>query len=350
MERDMLEGFRAAPQQERLWSIDPGGSDTPFRTLCVLELSGDLDSALLRRALDVVVARYEILRTALQALPGMAVPLQVVSPLVGYAFEECSESAEDLLVAAGRAPLDVTKGSPLRVWLVRGHGGTDRLCLALPAFCADELGLDSLLRALGSTWTALLRGEAPPEPLVQIADLAEWQHEIVAMEDSRTGLDHWRRTAALLADAALRLPFEKPQPSGSRFVPQSSRAEVDPAVAAEIDRRARSRSVEPETFYLAAWQVVLSRFARESRIPLAVRCDGRRWEELVDVVGLLARYVPLLAEVDAGEPFESVWAAAAASFREAEEWQECFVEKHAADNAEWRMPSFAFDSGELGTF
>jgi amino acid adenylation domain-containing protein len=346
----MLEGFRAAPQQERLWSIDPGGADTPFRTLCILELSGHLDTDFLRKALDAVAARHEILRTALQAMPGMAVPLQVVCPVVGYTFEECSESTEDLLSASCRAPLDATNGGPLRVWLVRGHGGTDRLCLVLPAFCADELGLDNLLRALGSTWTALLRGEAPPEPQVQFADLAEWQHEILDMEDSRAGLEHWRRTAALLADVAVRLPFEKPQPPGSRFVPQSRRAVVDPAVAAEIDRRARARSFEPETFYLAAWQVVLSRFSRESRVPLAVRFDGRRWEELVDVLGPLARYVPLFVEVDGGEPFESVWAAAAASFREAEAWQECFVNQHTADDAEWRMPSFGFDTGELGTF
>jgi amino acid adenylation domain-containing protein len=354
MEREGPEGFRLAPQQERLWSLGWSEAGTSFWAQCVVELAGQLEADTLRKALGGVVARQEILRTAFQTLQGLTMPVQIVRAGADPLFEERGpvgiESDEDLTRALRESPLDLSLGSPLRVWLVRGDGDPDRLCLTLPALCADELGLDNLLREIGAAYAAALHSTSLPKLPVQFADLAAWQHEILDLEDSRGGLDHWRRTAAWLAGVTVRLPFEAPPRPGARFTPLRRSLFVPAGVAAEIDRRARARGTVSETFYLAGWQVLLSRLAGEPRLPLALRCEGRRWEELAESVGPFARYLPIRAEVEPALPFAGVWAAAIRAAREAEDWQESFEAGRAASGGiEFRMPAFGFDGGELGT-
>src|SRR5437867_3135380 len=60
--------------QERLWFLDqlqPG--DPAYNLHVALRLEGDLDAAALERALEVVVARHEALRTTFPTLDGQPV-------------------------------------------------------------------------------------------------------------------------------------------------------------------------------------------------------------------------------------------------------------------------------------
>ena len=69
-------GFEISPQQRRLWLLQ--SDDKTLSAQIVLELDGNLDVLALRRAIDRVVARYEILRTTFRRVPGRLVPIQVV--------------------------------------------------------------------------------------------------------------------------------------------------------------------------------------------------------------------------------------------------------------------------------
>ena len=62
-------------EQERLWLLDqltPGL--TAYNASRVLRLVGPLDADVLRRALDALVARHEVLRTQIRAVDGEASP------------------------------------------------------------------------------------------------------------------------------------------------------------------------------------------------------------------------------------------------------------------------------------
>lgn len=68
MQNDVSQGFRLAPQQRRLWSVqtsDPGS----YVVQGSLLIDGPLDQERLTAALQQTVDRHEILRTSLQHLP-----------------------------------------------------------------------------------------------------------------------------------------------------------------------------------------------------------------------------------------------------------------------------------------
>src|SRR4028118_1851163 len=72
-----LHVFRLSPQQRRAWQMQQDSAVRVSQSL--VRLDGDLDAAALAASLDEVVRRHEILRTAFQRVPGLKVPVQVVT-------------------------------------------------------------------------------------------------------------------------------------------------------------------------------------------------------------------------------------------------------------------------------
>ena len=76
--RDMsAEGFRLSPQQSHLWTLHGSGAGAchPYRTVSRVSIRGHLDDGALERALELVVQKYEILRTTFTRSPGADAPL-----------------------------------------------------------------------------------------------------------------------------------------------------------------------------------------------------------------------------------------------------------------------------------
>src|SRR6266571_2951277 len=79
MQNETIEGFRLSPQQRHLWCAQQAVQNQPYRTQCLILIEGTLDTHVLHRALEDVVARHEILRTTFRCLPGITMPLQFIS-------------------------------------------------------------------------------------------------------------------------------------------------------------------------------------------------------------------------------------------------------------------------------
>jgi hypothetical protein len=79
IQAEIREGFRLSPQQEHLWSLQQCTRNSVYRSDCVISITGNLDLERLQLALQTVVARHEILRTCFCCLPGMTIPVQVIT-------------------------------------------------------------------------------------------------------------------------------------------------------------------------------------------------------------------------------------------------------------------------------
>src|SRR5271165_4083944 len=85
MESAGTKGFWLSPQQQRVWSLQAEGCVS--RTVCVVEVAGNVVADRLEDALRQVVGRHEILRTVYRRQSGMKFPFQVVLEEVEPAFE-----------------------------------------------------------------------------------------------------------------------------------------------------------------------------------------------------------------------------------------------------------------------
>src|SRR5712691_10285076 len=72
-----LKGSRLSAQQLRLWPLQK--KSPAYQSLCAVLMKGWLDRDALRKILQRIVARHEILRTVFYLLPSTDTPVQVVT-------------------------------------------------------------------------------------------------------------------------------------------------------------------------------------------------------------------------------------------------------------------------------
>lgn len=320
---ETLQGFRLSPHQRRLWRLLADGVED--RARCAFLLEGRLDRGLLEAAVEAVFARHEILRTSFHRLPGMKVPIQRIeerstprlefADLRGFAPDEQDAEIGSRLAAPGAGD------SGARASLLSLAPERYLLVLELSALCADAGSFDVLLRDLSHAYGGTL---APPEAdeILQYADFAEWQNDLIEGEDAPEGRSYWQG----LADSAPgTLPLGERRPMGMSGIGSVAVA-VDPDTARGLDRVAGELGASPGVLLAAAWQTMLWRLGGEPEEVLIGRVsDGRKYEDLQGAVGLFARCLPCRTPFEATLGFDQVVERADRAVGEGEAWQEYFA-------------------------
>ncbi|HYO62286.1 MAG TPA: condensation domain-containing protein, partial [Pyrinomonadaceae bacterium] len=328
--QNQIQGFHLSPQQRRLRPVRQ--NNPAFRAQLALRLEGALDAAALRRSLESIVSRHEILRTTFQEEDGVTV--QAVADDGAAAWEtfdlsgvepgERAAEVERRFAEGLRVPFDLASGPVVRASLLRLDDAEHVLLLALPALCADSRTLQNLTAELARAYAAARRGEGATGEATQYVDFAEWQNGLLGDDDARAGQKFWREKCAE-GFPPLALPLERTPPAGAPFRPDALSLEIDSRFVSALDALARERGLSPESFLLACWQVLLWRLTGQRSVAVGYACDGRRYEDLRDALGLFARWLPVVCPLDGGRRFAEVWQRAEDESREASDWQEYFT-------------------------
>ena len=341
-QKEAIEGYKLSPQQRRAWASGQStGGGQALRAVGAVRLGGALDPARLEEALRLTVGRQEVLRTVFRALPGMLLPLQVVTH-DGASFEsrEGGARVEELVEEGLRRPFDFERGPLLHAALVRRSAEEHLLLLAAPALCLDAVGLSNLAREVGRAYGSG-RGEAEEEP-VQYAVVSEWLNDLLESEEAEAGRDFWRRRDLTGLDPSA-LPFKRR--AGAGFEPRVVKAAV--ADAPELEAVAERFDASLEALLLACWQALLVRLTGRASVLTGLGCDGRSDEELAGALGALARYVPLDARASADTPFSELLRQTERRMGDARLWQECFAwEQLRLDREAPDFFPFCFDYAE----
>jgi amino acid adenylation domain-containing protein len=352
-QQEVIEGFRLSPQQKYLWLLQQEDPGQPYCTQCTVLIEGNLDTKILATALRNVFARHEILRTTFICLPGMSIPVQVISDgsipsierhdLSGWGAREQEARIEALFREASRVPFDFEKGPLSRLSIVTLSPDKSMLLVTLSSLCADAASLETLVRELGRAYSASVRCEELSDEPMQYADVAEWQNELLESADTRAGRVYWRKQniSTLLT---LQLPFER-QSSGSshgaRFDPRFVTSTIAPDTAAKIRALIRKYDASVSAFFLACWQTLLWRLTGLSDIIVGIACDGRTYEGLAETLGPLAKYLPLHCHLKENIRFSELLAQVNESARDVLEWQEYFSwEQVVGSNGDLKAPPF----------
>jgi amino acid adenylation domain-containing protein/non-ribosomal peptide synthase protein (TIGR01720 family) len=344
-------GFSLSPQQRLLWARLQSGDGTGLNAVTRLSLAGPVDTELLGRALELVVQKYEILRTNVLAAGDDGVAEQVIQEQVpvelalrdvsGLSAEERDAALVALLDEAGKTRFALDSGPVLATWLLRRDAEQHDLVLALPALCADATGLTNLVGELAAAWASLTGGDSFDGEAMQYADIAEWQNELLESEESVPGLAFWRERLAA-PGAAPELPFQRP--FGPSFAPETLEVTLGGELAAGVTRLATSMGCTPRDVLLAAWVTLLRRLSGSDELLVGLALDGRQYEELVEPLGLLSRSLPLPLQLDLAQAFDELVRRLAGEAEAMERWQECYGAEPAqtARQASADRPAFAY--------
>ena len=330
----VLEGFRLSPQQSHIWRLlHAAERGLDCRTRGVIAVDGPLTAEAVETAWQRLVGDYEILATTFQRLPGMALPLQVVSagrvPAIRRADlehrspGELEVAVEALLDEARRVAPGLEQGPPVSLTLARLSSQRHLLLVEGPALCLDALAVELLARRLGEACEASFEhGSHSPEP-IQYADVAEWSLERLASsdEDVESGRSHWRELAQ--AAAPIRLRWERQTPP-TDFRPARVDAALSPELSKQVENAAHGGEVPPAVFLLACWHTLLARLTDQPSLVGGTLHNGRTDQELRGCLGPLSRMLPLRTELGDRRPFVEVLAEVRTGLEQADRWHDVY--------------------------
>ncbi|MFF7652578.1 amino acid adenylation domain-containing protein, partial [Streptomyces sp. NPDC007983] len=280
--------------QRRLWfaaELDP--ESTEYNSGGAVRLTGPLDVASLRRALDALVARHESLRTTFAEADGEAVQLVRPAAPVDLPVVECAPAdVPGRIRAALGGVFDLLTGPLLRPTLLRVAEEEHILVLAMHHMITDGWSMGVALRELDQ----LYRGAELPPLALQYADFAAWQRERLTPDALAAGLEHWR--TRLAGAPVLELPTDRPRPAERTWAGALAQFEVPAEVAARFTEVCRERGVTLFMGLVAAVQLVLSRYSGQQDVVVGTVTSGRDRAELESLIGFFVNTVALRTRID----------------------------------------------------
>jgi amino acid adenylation domain-containing protein/non-ribosomal peptide synthase protein (TIGR01720 family) len=339
-------GFSLSYQQRRAWAsaqCQLSGSRPAIAASvqCSVRLEGAFDVSRLKQAIQTVVDRYKILRTAfvrdesgeLRQLPSTdgsvrwrhvdiagSTPEASASQVADCSDEDCRES----FVLDGR--------NLLRASLLTLAPDESVLVLTVPALCADAATMHTLQSEIAKAYES--GNPSRDEDAIQYATISEWQQSQQEGEDAELGRKYWN-TRPVAAPPVLALQRAA---KGAGTIPPSSCA-----VHLSANAQSRLREIDREdVFLLGCWLALLRAVTSHTPIRVGVTCHGRSYEELRAVVGPLARVVPIVCPFPEGLRFDELLESLTERVDSAEDWQE-FYER---DDSEGPYEPVGFEYSE----
>lgn len=315
--QDSLEAFRLSPQQRQRWERRACAAEATAQGTIELRTKA---AARAETAIAWLIARHEVLRTALVVTPGMRQPLQTVRAVRGAAVRRVDlealggAAALRILCAEERRPFDLAAELPCRFVVARLDTQRSFLVLTLDALVADRRSVYLMATALG----AAIEGHPPENEPVQYLEYAAWLEAEREAQGSE-GRYFWQAATAKAEPLALPSARDRGRPEGAARGRLACR--LPPPLVAGVESLAADLDVSWADVLLGAWAAFLSRLIGQARIDLLYGADGRAFEELEDAFGLFADDLPITIRVEADMRFDEVVRRAASAAERARQHQ-----------------------------
>ncbi|MDY7090581.1 MAG: condensation domain-containing protein, partial [Actinomycetota bacterium] len=294
--------------QEQLWFLDhltPGA--TTYNILLAARLRGPLDAGLLARALSLVVARHEAMRTTIRTgangtpFQQVSPPSEVELPVLDGSGRSDREQIDSLLSELSTEPFDLENGPLYRYRLLR-LGEQDHVFVQnLHHIVTDGWSSGVVNAELARAYAALADGREPEfdGPGSRYTQYAAVQREAMQGETLDEELSFWADRLAGLP--TLEFPSDRPRPVVPTRPASSVIHEFPGELLATARDLARTHNASLFMVFAAALNVVLSRYTGQEDIPVGVPMLGRVDPDLESVVGLFVNMVVLRTDVS-GDP------------------------------------------------
>src|ERR1700722_32662 len=298
--------------QEALWflaAIAP--ESTAYHISRALEITGRVDVPVLRRALDLLIARHAALRTRFEMVN--AVPHQSFNSSGTVLFEyedigkmEDNQASRHLAALAWR-PFNLEKDALIRIHLLRLDSYRYFLLICIHHIFADLWSLLQFFAEGRLAYQVLASGDWPGCPAVSndYPDFVDWQQSLVDSDRGQSLRDFWKcRVQPLPSETAI--PLDRARPARMSFQGGEVEGDLDDVALAAIERASREFRTTPFCVMLSAYLVFLHRASGQSVVTAGVPVSCRMRQEFSGTIGFLANTVVISSEIGSASTWRDV--------------------------------------------
>jgi len=302
-------------QQEPLWFLDqlnPGNIAYNLHGL-VYRLRGPLNEKALRKSLDEIICRHDILRTTFPDIEGK--PVQHISPQDSIDFKiidlrkETNDSVREEMALNHvaeelKSPFDLKNGPLFRAVLI--HLNTNDQILAMPIhhIISDGWSFGVLLKELSILYKSFCEGTQVelPELPIQYVDYADWQNQWLQGEVLDKIMAYWKQK--LSGDIpVIQLPTDHPRPKvqtnrGARIaftLPQN--------LTDALKKLSQKKGVTLFMTLLATFKTLLHRYSGQADFAVGSPIANRSRIDLEGLIGFFVNTLVLRTDLSGNPRF-----------------------------------------------
>lgn len=297
--------------QEQLWFLDQlqDGGSIDYLLSATLRMHGPLDVRALTRTLATIADRHTVLRSCYDERDGEIVQLELpdcplpmtVLELIDVPSDEHGDRIQELRLRDLRTSIDLRSQPPWRITLLRLSPDDAQLLITVHHIAFDGLSWSILADEMAELYGAFV-ADAPSllaRPGMQYHDAASRQRAIPPDRLAQQ-LEFWRQQLAGLTP--LELPTDRSRPMTWDPTGDYVEFRVPVGLAQRVREICRTNAVTPFMVYLAAYQLLLARYAGQTDVGVGVSVSNRRPDER-QLIGMFLNTLVLRADLSAGPSF-----------------------------------------------
>ena len=292
-----IEGFPLSPPQARAWRGRNHG--TIANTIVWVRLDSSVDSQQLCNQIEQTIQQDPQFSTGFDALPGMALPVQVLDaniPLCEFFVSDTLIDIEQEIARLSQIPLGLNENPVVAVSILGEQCGSEGkvLMLATAPFLADEA---SLLILLDRAAKGAEKSLADEVEALRFQHFSEWANKEIQEFQEQGRKDFWGEPLDKITLSKINLPIAT----------KTSR-QVAIEVIPEDWLKKLTDYGRPEAAFLTAWGIVAGQFQYDEAESLTISrlATGRVFDDFSEIIGSFSGRTPISITRDSAQSIAEV--------------------------------------------
>ena len=282
--------------QSRLWFLDSLQGDIgAYNIPAALELKGKLNLNILKKSLNEIIRRHEILRTVFIVIKGDA-KQKIISdvtldmPLIDVQNLSKREQEKEIktnIKYQALQPFNLEKTPLLRSVIFQRDKEDYVLLFTVHHIIADYWSMRVLIQELALIYQAFSQQKPSPLPSlpIQYADFAVWQRKWLQGKEKSEQLEYWSKKLEN-HPPILQLTTDFPRPAIQSFRGTTEEFFLSPEVSDSLKTLSRQAGTTLFMTLLAAFKILLYRYTGQNDISVGSTVANRNRTEIENLIGL----------------------------------------------------------------
>ncbi|WP_344813462.1 non-ribosomal peptide synthase/polyketide synthase, partial [Chitinophaga oryziterrae] len=325
--------IRLSFAQERLWFIDQLQGSTQYHLPWVFRIEGQLDLALLEQVFRTIVDRHEVLRTVIREENGIG--YQAIQPAANWRFVykdltneiHAEDTLRDQIAAFVATPFNLSADSMLKVTIFRISAQEYVMAGVVHHIVFDAWSVGIMVKELVELYAAGIAGRPPELPALplQYADYAVWQRNLLTDGVLSKRLKYWKQQLQEIEPVSITPDY--PRPAVQSINGAIAISMLDRELQEDLALLSAREGVTLFMTMLAAFKVVLYRYAGSPDITVGSVVAGRDQKETEDLIGFFINTLALRSKLREDMTFSELLQAVKEMTLDAYEHQDVPFEK-----------------------
>ncbi len=329
--------FPTSYSQEQLWLLEQlRGERSLYNIAGGLKLEGSLKISALKKALEEIALRQEILRTTFPVIEGS--PVQAITPtfstpltVVDWQEKPTVQQEEELkhfIEQELRQTFDLAKGPLWGVKLIQLSSKSYVLFLTMHHIIGDGWSIGRFLYELAVLYRAFSKNNFSPlaELEIQYADFAEWQRQFISGETLKHQLKYWEEHLKG-APACINLPTDRPRPEALTYNGKRQELSLSSSLAQSLQTLSQDEGVTLFATLMTALKILLAKYAKQNDLVVGTVIAGRNRAEIEPLIGCFMNFLALRSQINETQTVQDFLKQVSQTVLNAYAQQDCPFEK-----------------------